>query len=236
MEPRTGASSHLQLAWLHLQQAIVEAFSPSSGRGRAEEEDDAALEQRLSRAAAEPPAATNSQPSSPTGGAAVPYDLSRSTDVEPSSPQGLCIVDPTGVWKGRWDLVVMVLILYSAGSVPVRLGFDAEAEGKTWVFEAGMSILFIFDLLLSFRTAYTSEEVHTRGAESCPNRPLPAPSFPRRATPAQICPARASLAHSTAGCARRRRALDARVQPLRRPLSLPFFARISPWRSTEDGR
>lgn len=161
-EPRTGASSHFQLACLHLQQAFAEAFS--FGYGRASAEDAAALEERLSRAAAEPPAA-GTPPGTPpnarvkAGDASSPsvaYDLTRELDTV--SPQGTCIVDPTGGWKGRWDVVIMMLILYSAGSVPVRLGFNAEAEGYVWILEAGMSILFIFDLTLSFRTAYTGDD------------------------------------------------------------------------------
>ena len=69
-----------------------------------------------------------------------------------SSP--VCIILPSGVWKERWDLIIMLLILYSAATVPVRVCFEADATGNWWVFEVGMSLTFMFDLFLNFNTAY----------------------------------------------------------------------------------
>ena len=66
---------------------------------------------------------------------------------------GTCIVLPSGPLKETWDLIVMLLILYSAASVPVRVSFEADAVGAMWTFEAGMSLVFITDLLLAFMTA-----------------------------------------------------------------------------------
>ena len=40
-----------------------------------------------------------------------------------------------GTWKEQWDLVVLVLILYSAAVVPVRVCFDADAKGALWFIE-----------------------------------------------------------------------------------------------------
>ena len=54
-----------------------------------------------------------------------------------------CIIEPTAAWKGNWDLFIMFLILYSAISVPVRVCFNASAEGYLWDFEACMSLVFI---------------------------------------------------------------------------------------------
>ena len=69
-----------------------------------------------------------------------------------------CVINPTAVWKARWDLVVLVCILYSAVSVPVHIGFDRSAEGTLLQVEIAMSIVFVIDLLLSFLTAYISRE------------------------------------------------------------------------------
>ena len=52
--------------------------------------------------------------------------------VEGSWPQG--IIKPTASWKGRWDFVIMLLILYSAAVVPLRMAFSAEANGLLWDF------------------------------------------------------------------------------------------------------
>ena len=61
---------------------------------------------------------------------------------------------PTEVWKERWDMLILVLILYSACAVPFRIGFASDAAGVVWLFEAGMTVLFLCDVYLSFRTAY----------------------------------------------------------------------------------
>ena len=48
--------------------------------------------------------------------------------------------------------------LYSAAAVPLRVCFDAEPEGALWVFEAGMSVLFLLDVGFAFSTAYQRED------------------------------------------------------------------------------
>ena len=67
-----------------------------------------------------------------------------------------CIIIPDEKsWKVQWDILMLVLILYSTVSVPVRVCFPgADAEGWVWYFEVTMSFCFIFDCLFSFRLAY----------------------------------------------------------------------------------
>jgi hypothetical protein len=67
------------------------------------------------------------------------------------------VVRETSSFKQRWDLAIMVCILYSAMAVPFRMGFRAHAEGGVWLFEASMSLLFLADLLLTFNTAFLHE-------------------------------------------------------------------------------
>ena len=64
------------------------------------------------------------------------------------------LLKETAPIKERWDLVICLLIAYSAIIVPYRLCFDAEAKGALFVLEAGMSLVFMCDLVLSFNTAY----------------------------------------------------------------------------------
>ena len=64
------------------------------------------------------------------------------------------ILLPASAWKEKWDLVVMLLIVYSAVTVPVRVCFASDAEGWLWYFEVAMSFAFLFDLSLNFRMAY----------------------------------------------------------------------------------
>ena len=64
------------------------------------------------------------------------------------------VIKETSTFKERWDVLILGCIFYSALGVPYRLCFRSEAEGALWVFEASMSLLFLTDLVLSFRTAF----------------------------------------------------------------------------------
>ena len=68
------------------------------------------------------------------------------------------IIKETAPAKQGWDLLIMLLILYSAVTVPLRLCFRAKAEGAVWVLEASMSLVFLADLALAFNTAFWREE------------------------------------------------------------------------------
>jgi hypothetical protein len=79
-----------------------------------------------------------------------------------------CFIREDGHLKERFDVVVMLCIVYSAVVVPFRIAFRCEAQGWAWVLEVSMSLLFVADLVLTFNTAYTSvdggELVTARGA------------------------------------------------------------------------
>ena len=85
-----------------------------------------------------------------------------SMEEDTAPPQPCCIVDPSATWKGRWDLLIMVLILYSAVTVPVHIGFNSDSTGAMWLLEMMMSLLFMADLVLTFRTAYLDDSVWVR--------------------------------------------------------------------------
>jgi len=71
---------------------------------------------------------------------------------EDARPVG--IIYPEETWKQRWDLLMLLFILYSAAVVPFRVSFGVPATGVTWVFEAAMSLAFMVDVSLCFRTAF----------------------------------------------------------------------------------
>ena len=54
-----------------------------------------------------------------------------------------------GSWKQIFDVVILVLILYSAVIVPVRVCFNDDAQGGYWVFELAMSFCFLADVFFS---------------------------------------------------------------------------------------
>lgn len=64
------------------------------------------------------------------------------------------IIKETSTFKERWDILMMLLILYSAVAVPFRICFRSEAEGAVFIVEASMSLFFLADLVISFHTAY----------------------------------------------------------------------------------
>ena len=79
-------------------------------------------------------------------------------DDAPRSSSRPCIAYPDSVWKRRWDVWVMLLVMYSAFTVPVRICFNAYAQGAALAFEAIVSIFFVLDLALSFHTAFFDDE------------------------------------------------------------------------------
>ena len=64
------------------------------------------------------------------------------------------LIMPVGTWKEKWDLLILFLILYSAVVVPVRVCFDANAEGFMWFLEVSMTFAFIADIYFTFNTVF----------------------------------------------------------------------------------
>ena len=64
---------------------------------------------------------------------------------------------PTAPAKVGWDLVIALLIMYSAVTVPARLAFILPAEGAWWALDVVVSIIFLCDLALNFNTAYIQD-------------------------------------------------------------------------------
>jgi hypothetical protein len=67
-------------------------------------------------------------------------------------PKGIIL--PTAPWKEKWDIWIMLLILYSAATAPVRVCFGADPVGIVWLFEATMSLVFLTDMYFTFNTAF----------------------------------------------------------------------------------
>lgn len=55
------------------------------------------------------------------------------------------VIYPDDPWKKSWDTLMLVLILYSATLVPVRIAFHAEADGWWFAFELGLSVAFMLE-------------------------------------------------------------------------------------------
>lgn len=68
-----------------------------------------------------------------------------------------CIVLPTNTMKIRWDIFVGALILYSIVVIPVQIAFNRRATGPLAVVDYFIDVVFFFDIVVSTRTAYYSE-------------------------------------------------------------------------------
>ena len=65
------------------------------------------------------------------------------------------LLHPTQPAKVAWDSVMAVLVIYSVLIVPVRVGFGVEAaKGGAWEFEVIVDFLFLFDVVVNFRSSY----------------------------------------------------------------------------------
>ena len=72
----------------------------------------------------------------------------------PSRSLPTCVVDPFSTWKSAWDTAMMLAILYSAFSVPIRLAFDLPEQGLAFAVDVAVSLGFMCDVALSFLTAF----------------------------------------------------------------------------------
>ena len=70
--------------------------------------------------------------------------------------QHKCVINHEGDFKIRWEMVLCILILYSAITVPYILAFDDEAIHLSafWFLELFVDVFFITDLVLNFFTTY----------------------------------------------------------------------------------
>eukprot|EP00191_Tetraselmis_sp_GSL018_P005589 CAMPEP_0177605304 /NCGR_PEP_ID=MMETSP0419_2-20121207/16627_1 /TAXON_ID=582737 /ORGANISM="Tetraselmis sp., Strain GSL018" /LENGTH=989 /DNA_ID=CAMNT_0019099439 /DNA_START=131 /DNA_END=3101 /DNA_ORIENTATION=+ len=85
------------------------------------------------------------------------------------SPVGAFVLDlirnpihPGSKFRTRWDLFVLLLLLYICVTAPVIVSFGIEVSADDnhglWVFETLVNSLFILDILLNFNTGFTTRD------------------------------------------------------------------------------
>ena len=57
-------------------------------------------------------------------------------------------------WKSRWDLVIIVLVLYNSFFIPYNFSFVTEANTTMDMFDYFVDFLFLIDMALSFFTGF----------------------------------------------------------------------------------
>ena len=70
------------------------------------------------------------------------------------------MISPTASFRGNWDMVQALFLLYIAFSLPYRIGFDDNVIlWSFWFwFDAVLDLYFVFDICLNFKTAVITAE------------------------------------------------------------------------------
>ena len=70
------------------------------------------------------------------------------------------MISPTASFRGNWDMLQALFLLYIAFSLPYRIGFDDNVIlWSFWFwFDAALDIYFVIDICLNFKTAVITPE------------------------------------------------------------------------------
>lgn len=68
-----------------------------------------------------------------------------------------CIITETSALKERWDMLIVLCILYVAFVVPISICFRVETKGVGLILEVVIEVLFCCDLVMSFNTAHVED-------------------------------------------------------------------------------
>eukprot|EP01051_Picozoa_sp_SAG22_P002791 SAG22_NODE_128_length_18787_cov_19.577108_11_plen_761_part_00 len=71
-----------------------------------------------------------------------------------------CVLRPDKKWHIRYAVINIVLLTYSAFSVPIRVGFDFELSTTVHIVEFVIDLFFIVDIFVNFRIGYIDDGDH----------------------------------------------------------------------------
>ena len=64
------------------------------------------------------------------------------------------VIYPDATFKGVWDLVCLVFIIYQSILIPFRLCFEVDASGALFYFETIIDVSFMIDIIVNFNTGF----------------------------------------------------------------------------------
>ena len=65
------------------------------------------------------------------------------------------LISPDSSLLLRWNQLLMVICIYTAGYAPFRTAFMSfKASNTLWMFETGCDILMLIDIIISFFTIF----------------------------------------------------------------------------------
>lgn len=67
------------------------------------------------------------------------------------------MVHPESLLKATWDIAMLCLVVFFAFAVPYRIGFEIVLSQGESTFDAVADVLFMLDIVVSFRTAYIED-------------------------------------------------------------------------------
>jgi len=68
------------------------------------------------------------------------------------------IIDPGAQWRIRWDVMMLIFVIWTSYSVPYRASFSTDNGATDIWLELCIDILFCLDVILNFFTAYYETE------------------------------------------------------------------------------
>jgi len=159
-----SCSEHLRLFRRHMGRALYLSLVPASWRPRSSSNT---CSSSSSRSSCNTCSSSSSSSSSSGGGTTNPGGAverggggggGRSSSAGDSNASlesylhSRCLAMPSEPRKESWDMLMLVLILYSMWMVPLRICFDEEATGCWLAFEILISIAFMLDVVITFNT------------------------------------------------------------------------------------
>lgn len=67
------------------------------------------------------------------------------------------IIYPEDDWKGKWDLYITMILIFTCMSTPYLISFDAETQ--VWIcVNYTIDLCFFVDIILSFAQAYYDDD------------------------------------------------------------------------------
>lgn len=70
----------------------------------------------------------------------------------------MCVIMPESKLKTAWNIVITVLLLYTATFVPYKTAFLDDTSFPMIIFESFIDFLFITDIFVNFCSAYESKK------------------------------------------------------------------------------
>jgi len=72
------------------------------------------------------------------------------------------LINPEAPHKLAWDVVILLLVMFYGFMVPYRIGFQLEGTEAEQSFDDFANVLFMLDIVFSFRTAFKEDGVLVR--------------------------------------------------------------------------